>query len=224
MIGEKYVDLLTRKSFKFTKIIKDKDCKSFYIEYNNSVVYPEITVKLFYPIDIFDNVIDYNDANCIRAIISGGQFNSSTHIDYGIVLLDYYYFERFSPYPYILSLKNLEQAINVQTHRNFNIHLNYLLQNFIFYENTLICESVSEIEKRFGCYQVDKVIINKQHETRLDFQFFDLHNNWWHFSIFVDLLFGELYLEDSKHSILPLQNMTKDKLIKILEKHIFSPF
>ena len=156
----------------------------------------------------------------------------------GIGLKNKKYFGSYvNPY-YELNLGNLEQVLYIQNSKDKTAHINFLLQNYIYYYNKIIEPIIIPVMNSIGAVcrsRIQLIVENKEgwtinNELRIDFikESFDeegLYLEKLIFSVYVDFLFCNLYgtieneNEDSSiYKYVDLNNITKEELIKILNE------
>jgi hypothetical protein len=208
---------------------------------NKQITYDELTIneEIQYKKEI-DNMIDYDLFESVSINIYGDVLiNDSLDDRYtynneycrGIGLKNKKYFSSINPF-YELNIKNLEQVLYIQESLDKTPHINFLLNNYLFYYNKIIEPIIIPTMETFKAICISNIelcVTNDEdsicdNEIRLDF--IKKEENFYEditlFSIYIDFLYGNLYgilkiLDISKEpKYIPLNEITKEKLLNEL--------
>lgn len=268
------LDNITFDTFSENNVIQELNIYKTYKSRNNSKVSVEISLccedidafnrggiiydedRLYDSVDYrrrIDKEIDYDWFDCISVNVYGEvMINDSLDAEYngeefrGIGLKNKKYFiYRMEPEPpYELSLENLEQVLYIQDSQDKTPHINFLLQNYLFYYSKIIEPIINPIMESLEA--IGKCSINLDIGTENGAGIVDDEIKITYiknvvelggysevelFSVFVDLLYGNLYgiiqVDDdievgvNKFKYINLTEITKEKLIEELKNDNF---
>lgn len=264
------LDDITFDTYSENNVIQELNIYKTYKSKNNSKVSAEITLccedidafnregiiydedRLYDSVDYrrrIDKDINYDLFDCASVNVYGeAMVGGSLDVEYtgeefrGIGLKNKKYFKyNTEPSPiYELSLENLEQVLYIQDCQDKTPHINFLLQNYLFYYSKIIEPIINPIMEYLGA--VGKCNINLDIGTENDVGIVDNEIKLTYikdcielggysevelFSVFVDLLYGNLYgiiqVDDdievgvNKFKYINLTEITKEKLIEELK-------
>lgn len=184
-----------------------------------------------------DKQIDYTLFDCISINVYGeimitdslDECNNPDDIR-GIGLRNQKYCKDVNPF-YELTLKNLEHVLYIQDSENKTYHINFLLQNYLFYFDKIINPIITPFMETYGCVcksDINLVLTNDYNaeDTRIKLTYIRKSedegiNGQEVFSIFVDVLYGNLYgfIDDGEmKKYINLNEITRAELMNELSK------
>lgn len=175
-----------------------------------------ISINVYGEISVFDSLDDRINSDDVRGI--------------GLKNKEYFTHRPFNPF-YELTLKNLEQVLYIQNSENITYHINFLLQNYLFYFDKIINPIITPFMETYGCIcksDINLVLTNDYNaeDTRIKLTYIrksedERINGQEIFSIFVDVLYGDLYgfIDDGEmKKYINLNEITRAELMNELSK------
>lgn len=177
-----------------------------------------------------DEQINYELFECISINVYG-EFSVFDSLDEkswsdsmrGIGLKNKKYFSSVNPF-YELTPENLEQVLYIQNSIDKTEHINFLLQNYLFYFDKVINPTINSLTRRneYTCKSnINLVLVYKDcnyaEDTEIKLTYYI--KNAIIFEICVNILYGNLYVIvycDNKNEYINLDNITTEELINKL--------
>lgn len=178
-----------------------------------------------------DEQINYELFECVSINVYG-EFSVFDSLDErgwsdnirGIGLKNKKYFASINPY-YELTPENLEQVIYIQNNIDKTEHINFLLQNYLFYFDKVINPAVNSLTRRneYTCKSnINLVLVDKDcsyaEDTEIKLTYYI--KNAIIFEACIDILYGNLYgiihHSDKPDEYINLDNITTEELINKL--------
>lgn len=178
-----------------------------------------------------DEQINYELFECISINVYG-EFSFFDSLDdkcwsdsmRGIGLKNKKYFASVNPF-YELTPENLEQVLYIQNSIDKTEHINFLLQNYLYYFDKVINPIINPfMRRRDGCVcksDINLVIADKDCSYSEDTKIKLIYciKDAIIFEIYIDILYGNLYGtvynrdEDKSHEYITLDNITTEELL-----------
>jgi hypothetical protein len=170
-----------------------------------------ISINVYGEFSFFDSL---DDGNC--------WLNSDSMR--GIGLKNKKYFASVNPF-YELTSENLEQVLYIQNSIDKTEHINFLLQNYLYYFDKVINPIINPfMRRRDGCVcksDINLVVADKDCRYSEDTKIKLIYciKDAIIFEIYIDILYGNLYGtvyngdEDKSHKYINLDNITTEELL-----------
>jgi len=201
----------------------------------SGIKYKEIDKKINYDWFYCESIIVYGEINIIDSFLSLNETlcgDDGYKGGIGLIEEDTSY-QNINPF-YRLNLKNLEEVLYIQDCQDKTPHINFLLQNYIYYCNKIIDPVIKPVMESIGavCKSYINLITNtiENNEIRLDFlkKEEEFYEEVSLFSVYIDFLYGNLYgvIQTQVQSgmyiekeYINLNEITKEELIRELNKY-----